>query len=436
MTKTGLILLNIIGFFIVLSAGSKVLELSDRFIDVRENGLWFVKFYAPWCGHCKKLEPIWNQVAQDLHFSNVRVGRVDCTRFPSVASEFDIRGYPTILFFKGGKTYAYTGDRVREEIVQFALRLEGSAVQKLYTVDDLNLAKEKHDVFFLGVAKNVETDDALWNIYNSVAEQFQTTSYFYSMVLDSLSDHKSILTASVGETVDGVYVFKDNMVYKFANVSGDVATLNESLVNWILLERFPNFVKVTHGSFPLLLKTDKFLVTAVMEENLIEKLTPEMEEYRKIIKSVADKHLEEFRDHFIFGWAPYPSVVNSVAMQRLEAPTLIVVNSQTYQYYAPDVSDPSEMSAEIVVTFLRGILNKTEKARGGNGFFSRLYRVYFDVTSTLFDMWAGNPVLTAVLFGLPLGFLSLICYSICCADILDANDEEDREDDDIHEKNE
>jgi thioredoxin domain-containing protein 10 len=39
-------------------------------------------------------------------------------------------------------------------------------------------------------------------------------------------------------------------------------------------------------------------------------------------------------------------------------------------------------------------------------------------------MWMGNPVLTSVLFGLPLGFFSLICYSVCCADIMDAEDEE------------
>lgn len=47
-------------------------------------------------------------------------------------------------------------------------------------------------------------------------------------------------------------------------------------------------------------------------------------------------------------------------------------------------------------------------------------------------MWRGNPVLTSVIFGLPMGFLSLIMYSICCADILDA----DEEDDDGHEKRE
>lgn len=40
-------------------------------------------------------------------------------------------------------------------------------------------------------------------------------------------------------------------------------------------------------------------------------------------------------------------------------------------------------------------------------------------------MWMGNPILTMVLFGLPAGFLSLICYGICCPDILDADEEED-----------
>jgi hypothetical protein len=40
-------------------------------------------------------------------------------------------------------------------------------------------------------------------------------------------------------------------------------------------------------------------------------------------------------------------------------------------------------------------------------------------------MWHGNPVLTAVLFGLPLGFLTLICYSVCCSDIMDADDDEE-----------
>lgn len=62
---------------------------------------------------------------------------------------------------------------------------------------------------------------------------------------------------------------------------------------------------------------------------------------------------------------------------------------------------------------------------GGNSFLIRLYRVFFESRRYLYDMWRGNPVLTSVLFGLPLGFLSLIVYSIFCADILDANEEDE-----------
>lgn len=64
------------------------------------------------------------------------------------------------------------------------------------------------------------------------------------------------------------------------------------------------------------------------------------------------------------------------------------------------------------------------QAYGGNNWPVRLYRGFFETRTTLINMWRGNPVLTALVFGLPLGFLSLICYSVCCADILDAEEEE------------
>ena len=50
--------------------------------------------------------------------------------------------------------------------------------------------------------------------------------------------------------------------------------------------------------------------------------------------------------------------------------------------------------------------------------------MFYNARTSLEEMWLGNPVLTSVLFGLPLGFLSLICYSIWCADIMDADEEE------------
>jgi len=51
--------------------------------------IWMVEFYAPWCGHCKALEPEWNESATKLK-GKVKLGKVDATAEHRLASRFDI----------------------------------------------------------------------------------------------------------------------------------------------------------------------------------------------------------------------------------------------------------------------------------------------------------------------------------------------------------
>jgi len=61
-----------------------------------------VEFYAPWCGHCKNLEPEWNKAATELK-GVVKLGKVDATANQKLASDFGVKGYPTIKYFGPGK---------------------------------------------------------------------------------------------------------------------------------------------------------------------------------------------------------------------------------------------------------------------------------------------------------------------------------------------
>lgn len=58
------------------------------------------------CGHCQRLSPVWEQLAEMLNeddSNNIRIGKVDCTTDSDVCNEYDVTGYPTLKFFKVGK---------------------------------------------------------------------------------------------------------------------------------------------------------------------------------------------------------------------------------------------------------------------------------------------------------------------------------------------
>ena len=84
---------------------------------------WFIEFYAPWCPHCMHLAPVWD----DLHRQNkdkVNVARVDCTsqNGRSLCSEYQVHGYPTLLFFEVGQDQqyqTYRGQRTLEAFEEY-----------------------------------------------------------------------------------------------------------------------------------------------------------------------------------------------------------------------------------------------------------------------------------------------------------------------------
>mmetsp|Transcript_14844 Transcript_14844/g.27836 ORF Transcript_14844/g.27836 Transcript_14844/m.27836 type:complete len:200 (+) Transcript_14844:40-639(+) len=90
--------------------------------DVLKQGPIFVKFFAPWCTHCKNMAKDFHKVAQEPLPDGIRVGRVDSTKNPALNKRFGISGYPTLLMLndEGKDIRSYSGDRSFSSLLEFA----------------------------------------------------------------------------------------------------------------------------------------------------------------------------------------------------------------------------------------------------------------------------------------------------------------------------
>ncbi|KAF5952148.1 hypothetical protein HYC85_010092 [Camellia sinensis] len=92
-----------------------------------------VEFYAPWCGHCKKLAPEFEKLGTSFKKAkSILIGKVDCDEHKSLCTKYDVSGYPTIHWFPKGslKPKEYEGAHTPEALVAF-VNIEGGTNVKI-----------------------------------------------------------------------------------------------------------------------------------------------------------------------------------------------------------------------------------------------------------------------------------------------------------------
>ncbi|XP_063041035.1 protein disulfide-isomerase A3-like [Engraulis encrasicolus] len=135
-----------------VSARSAVLELGDIDFDylAAEYETMLVKFYAPWCGHCKKLAPDFELAATRLK-GHVALAKVDCTSNTQTCGRFGVTGYPTLKIFRNGEeSSAYDGPRTADGIVKYMKKNAGPNSYTLPTEQAVDAFIDNFDASVVG----------------------------------------------------------------------------------------------------------------------------------------------------------------------------------------------------------------------------------------------------------------------------------------------
>ncbi|KAL1129971.1 hypothetical protein AAG570_012915 [Ranatra chinensis] len=173
-------------------------------------------FYAPWCGHCKKLKPEFEKAASILQTNDppVTLAKVDCTEAgKDTCNKFSVTGYPTLKIFRNGGIVKYMKSQV------------GPSAKLLKSKDEFEKFLNEPDVSVVGFFKSASPlKDAYQKVADSLREKFRF----------SITEEQDILSQNSIE--NGVKLFRPKHLHnKFEpsslEYSGDAN--KDSLEKWL-----------------------------------------------------------------------------------------------------------------------------------------------------------------------------------------------------------
>lgn len=176
---------------------SNVVQLtSDNFADLIHNSddTYLVEFYAPWCGHCKKLAPEWESAANQLS-GIVKLGAVDATLHTDLAKKYNIQGYPTIKLYmphSNGVSIDYNGGRTANDIVTYGKHIAAQNVKprQIYELTSEHLFNDEcsaSSICLIAFLPNILDTTAnerhtQINLLKQLADKYKSRSFSYLWV--------------------------------------------------------------------------------------------------------------------------------------------------------------------------------------------------------------------------------------------------------------
>ncbi|XP_070777789.1 protein disulfide-isomerase A2 [Enoplosus armatus] len=308
-----------------------VLHINNFARALSENQFLLVEFYAPWCGHCRQLEPVYAEAAGKLKTEEraMRLAKVDATQEKELSDEFDVRGFPTLKLFVNGdrkQPINYTGQRSVEGIIQWMKRRTGPGAPALDSADSAAQFIDSHNVAVVGFFNDLESEEA--KVFKEVSMDMTDTEFAVSASPEVFQKYEV--------KANSVVLFK-----KFDDGRADFALSEDGKLDKSNLTAF-----IKENSLELIIQfslqtADKIFASKILLHNLlfinssVESQTALVDESRTVAKTFKGKMLfitidvTESLSH----------VLNFFGVSEKDAPTVRIINMETGKKFTITAGD-------------------------------------------------------------------------------------------------
>ncbi|KAF9432006.1 hypothetical protein BGZ76_011417 [Entomortierella beljakovae] len=306
----------------------------DNYYNLLKNGEpWLVEYYAPWCGHCKALAPIYEQVAKKLQYK-VNVAKVDCPANEVICKARKVRGYPTIKLHQFDQAIDFSKKRTFESLVEFAL---GSTKPSVKAIDlaSLRSIKESGDVAFIYLKADNTNTDANFAV-DMLSQIFYEQVNFYSTSDAEIASQLGI------SLLPALVVLKDERQLAFPGAITDVRAAQ----SWVEQVKDPLVPLVSNTNSALVFQNPGWVVLGIFDPSKPSSaparraLIEAAHLYKKGLSAgerrLVDKHPIRFAILDGTKWTKY--INGALRVEVLNLPVIIAVNSNNEAYY-PHGSD-------------------------------------------------------------------------------------------------
>jgi protein disulfide-isomerase len=248
---------------------------------------WFIKFYAPWCSHCKAMAPTWQQLAKNMQ-GKLNIGEVNCEADHKLCTQMGVKAFPTILFMTGAEKSEYKGLRGVGDFVAYA---EGA----------LEVAGGVSEVDAESFKELEKTEEVLFVYFYDHATTTEDFKALDALPLNLIGRGKIVKTNDPAlcsrfkiTTWPRLLVSREGRATYYTPITPDEMRDVDSLVSWMKSTWLPLVPQLTAVNAKQIM-SHKLVVLAILKQDDEDRLQNSISELKNAANEWVDRQVQEFQ---------------------------------------------------------------------------------------------------------------------------------------------